>query len=243
MSINRKEEKNIVYTTLPSIYTKNYIAQGVYGSCYKVDDNTAFKLFHDYNYYLDIYDNVKKLSTFDSDFFVFPEAFIYQYEISPETILGYTMQYIDGNKLNDLDKKVDIRRLFSLFDSLEKEIKEYTTEEGLLFEDIHDDNILFSKDGKLKVLDVDLYKFSIYEEPIMIYKSNMKELGNCILPIFFKKIRLKDEKLQRYYLSCILDGKVKPSYILFEALNSMEKEMGSVNTLGEFDKGLKLIRK
>ena len=144
-------------------------------------------------------------------------------EYNERNFLGYLMDYIEGSKFSELPMNTDIRDLFTKIDLLEKEIRDLSMERKLSLWDLHEDNTIFTRDKKIKVLDTDLYMFEYYDL-IENYKNNIKELGLFLLGFFLKDYPILNDKLREYYDLCIHNGKVKPSIILFEALEEMEKE-------------------
>ena len=78
--------------------TKDFIAEGQNGICYKYNDQ-VFKKFKNKPMFLFF---LKALSNINSNSLILPQEFIYLNEYNSKNILGYLMKYVDGSKLNNL---------------------------------------------------------------------------------------------------------------------------------------------
>lgn len=234
------EEKHIILPNLDNSYMYKYLDKGKNGSCYLTEDGNVFKKF---NCDLDNYDDFIRIVGIKNPSFVFPNETVYLGQYGKEYLLGYIMDYIEGCKLSELPVSVIIRDIFNSLDLAEKDILYLTQEENVVLFDMHEENTILLPDGRMKFLDPDMFYLS-YDDPYEKYKMNLKELGLFILDFFLKNYNIRGDKLREYYNRCILTGKMKPSYVLFEALDEMERESGeNIKTFGDFYRVKRLLMK
>ena len=219
--------------------TRLNIGEGQVGTCYKVN-NKVFKKFKSIPRFPGL---IMQLSNLHSKSFSFPEEFVYLNEHDIKYLQGYLMKYVDGVKVTNISELTKMKELCHSLDSLEKEIRTLTEEENLLVKDLHPDNVLYTDDGKFKVIDTD-FCVTYPDDPVYMYRENMKELGNCMLPAFMGDSNIDNSKVKYLYDLCVLDAKAKPSIVLNEAIEEIQKETKEeVISLHDFKEGMKLIRK
>lgn len=219
--------------------TKDFIAEGQNGICYKYNDQ-VFKKFKNKPMFLFF---LKALSNINSNSLILPQEFIYLNEYNSKNILGYLMKYVDGSKLNNLPDLINIKELFNNIDLLEKEIKELTIEYGLLLKDVHIDNIIYTNNNEIKIIDNDNDVLNPNDEAYDNYRYNMKELGLTLLPAFITNKNISNN-ISKLYDECIINAKAKPSIVLNESILELEKFTGNnINTLHDYNESMKLIRK
>ena len=216
---------------------RNYLRQGKNGICYKVD-NQVYKEFINkprYMYFL------KSLANIKSDYLVFPNEFIYLDSYSIPNLKGYLMDYVEGSRLVDISELINIKEFIIKLDILEKEIKKITEEYSVILSDIHCENILCTP-NKLVIIDNDQDTINSVDDVYVNYRTNIYELGNAVLPFILKGGDLISEKVNHlFYLSVVL-GKCKPSIVLNEAVNTIEKYKNEeINTLHDLYDGIRLI--
>ncbi len=234
------EEKYIVYKKVPEKYREKLLGSGVNGTCYQSDNKTVFKEFTN----IPELETLRRLSRIKSEYFVFPSTFIYLKSKKDENLVGYLMKLVNGFFITKPMLTMDIEGCIKSIDGIENEMKMFAKDYNLLVHDLHHENMLFSENGGVKVIDTDLYEFDYYNEPFDVYKHNIKELANTILFLLLSGDNFKDEDINKYYNQAILYGKCKPSYVLYEVLNQIERELREkVSTYEEFTSGLKLIKK
>ena len=238
--VNNMQENHIIVPYLDQSYLTDYIQEGAIGTCYRIGNNEVFKKYHAE---ISNYEDYRRLVGITSPSFAFPKKSIYLEKYGEEYFLGYIMDYIEGKRLSQLDGNIDIKDMFNKIDLLEKEIKLLVEQKNVIMYDLHEENLLVTPNNEIKVIDTDMFTFGYYDI-IDNYKDNMRELGLTILHFFLKDYKFKSEKLQDYYYRCIFDGRVKPSYLLNEALLEMEKELKeSINTFNDLNRSIKLIKK
>ena len=233
------KEKYIILNNLDELAKeKNYISEGENGICYRVGDQ-VFKLFKVkplFIYFL------KSIAQIDSKSLIFPNEFVYQNIYNDANLKGYLMDFIEGTRLIDIDGLLNIKEFIIKLDLLEKEIKALTKEHGLLIRDIHPFNIILTLNNELKVIDNDNDVINSLDDFYENYKSNMNELGEAILPFILRGGDLISENVNKLYIECILQGKCKPSIVLYEAIKVIEEyKKEEINTLHDMHEGIKLI--
>ena len=247
------KEDYIVLDNLDSL-TYDFIQKGQRGECYRVGDKVFKKFINKPRFFVFL----KQMSFMQSDSFVFPETFVYEGSYEPSNLKGYLMKYVEGRNIKDIDD-VNISTFIKELDLLEKEIKLLTLQYKYLLRDIHDENMIYTDNNKFIIYDNDnnvfnpldelafQYKYNMdelrfmpSEDDVYNYKDNMKEIGNTILPIMLDKIVISDY-IKKLYNMCIIDGKCKPSIVLAETLNELEKN-NRIETVNEFKKTLKLYQ-
>ena len=145
---------------------------------------------------------------------------------------------------SDINGQTDIKLFIYNLSSMEEVSKQLAKYHNLMTCDIHSGNLIVDKDSDIIVVDTTHFIFEEYNDPITTFRYNMKALANTVLYEIFKNIDIKDSRINQLYLNAILDGKCKPSYVLYETLRKLEIEMKSeVNTYEEFTQGLRLIKK
>ena len=232
-----KEKKSIYLSSIPKGYFLNPLGEGIQGNCYLLDDNHVFKYFK-YDY--PDKEKIERLSELNSNLFMFPQRLVYL----DGNLIGYIMPYVEGNNLSNIGGETLMKEFVSSVDNVEKESKSLAETSHLMVCNTHYKNVILDKKSRIKIIDTTDFIFDDYNEDYKIYRHSIKELSNAILYPLFKSINIKDPKLEQYYLDAIIYGKCKSSYVLYEALNKMEKECGSeIKTYDDFEKGLRLIKR
>lgn len=226
--------------TIPEEYKYEYIDEGVSGKCYRTEDGSqVFKEL--INKGLDK-QLMKHFTYIKSDSVAFPRTIIYKDELKDENIIGYLCDYVAGTSFDKLSDKTSIDDIINASDILEKELKRLA-EQGIQIYDMKEAHTFFTPNKRIVLTDTDLYSYSL-EEPIDLYKGNIKEWGLFTLLYFKTSYPYKSEKLNELFLRLVYNGKVKPSIILEHMLKEMRKASGSnIKTIGEFKEGQQLIKK
>ena len=226
--------KNIIqYDKIPDDYKTNFIGTGYNGSCYYIGNNKVFKEL----YYPDIIkDSIKNLLNVNIPSFVFPKELVYD----DNKFIGYTMDYIEGVSLNTLN--------YAPLDDYLKEIElfEYNiasmTKRDLLMADFKEENIIYTKDNKFKVVDTDFY-LKIKDRDL--YKINLYFLSTSILSpmMCIYSCNFKDRE-HEYHKELLLDSKFLPSEFLLEILKDLRSKVDyEINNINDVKKSMGLILK
>ena len=180
-------DNNMFLELLPNIEVNNYdlniqslIGIGDESFVYNHNDTYALKIFKDANY---INDNVLKnkfakifiLSRYSDKSFCFPIGIVKINGINS----GYYMDYIDSDKtFNYLNELKDLRDIIKYLINASEAIKRIH-KKGFIIGDIKQNNILLTKDNKIKFVDTDNYSFNGFDFDIRPVRANtMKRLYN-----------------------------------------------------------------
>ena len=72
--------------------------------------------------------------------------------------IGYSMDFIEGEKLKNKIKDIPLLELQQAFQNAEDSIRKIS-ENGIMFDDLHYDNIMWNeKEKKIKINDKDFFK-------------------------------------------------------------------------------------
>ena len=230
-------EKYIIVNSIDEL-TKNELGEGEVGICYRIDK----RVFKKFKFIPKFPELIIELSKLHSENFTFPEEFVYLNKYDIECLQGYFMEYIEGCNLKSIDELTNMKELCITLDELEKEIRDLGEYNDLHVKDLHPDNVLFTPDKKFKVIDTD-FSYIAPDDMIYTYRENMQELGNCMLPVFMGENDIKNSEVNYMYNLCCVEAKAKPSRVLMEAIDQIEKETKEeVLTLHDFKEGMKLLR-
>ena len=128
--------------------------------------------------------NIKKLSAYKNDNYIFPEDLVYiNYRLK-----GYTQESVEGITLYELVFALDRGLLNISFDCFMEEYFKLVkatrkiSDEGILIRDLHDKNAMF--DGSFKILDTCDYLIDEKTSLDEIYEENMIRLADLFVTMF-----------------------------------------------------------
>ena len=128
--------------------------------------------------------NIKKLSAYKNDNYIFPEDLVYiNYRLK-----GYTQESVEGITLYELVFALDRGLLNISFDCFMEEYFKLVkatrkiSDEGILIRDLHDKNAMF--DGSFKILDTCDYLIDEKTSLDEIYEENMIHLADLFVTMF-----------------------------------------------------------
>lgn len=128
--------------------------------------------------------NIKKLSNYKNDNYIFPEDLVYiNYRLK-----GYTQESVEGITLYELVFALDRGLLNISFDCFMEEYFKLVkatrkiSDEGILIRDLHDKNAKF--DGSFKILDTCDYLIDEKTSLDEIYEENMIRLADLFVTMF-----------------------------------------------------------
>lgn len=215
------KEKSIVFDNkIPPSFKYKLIGYGTCGECYLTRNNEVYKRMFDQS----LYEPIKDLISYQSDFISFPNTLVYYKYESKRGFRGYLMDFFDGKPLYDIDN-LNILRFLNCMSLLESEIRR-VSDEGVTFFDLNDRNILYKDDSGLKLIDTDLYETNLYKNKNYNYECNMIEFSKTIMNFIFsfQYLLFKNERINDLYASCGYFDKVKPSEFIYEFINFVNSE-------------------
>ena len=120
------------------------------------------------------------------------------------TIVGYTMDLIDGFNLSSIiynskitiDEKIDILKKFGLVLRKMENVRKYTSIQDFYIGDIHEENIMVDKNGNVRIIDLD----------------SCKILNNLASPTrYLQSLKRKNIINQKYTIDSINPDIITPS--------------------------------
>ena len=214
--------------------TVKQISSGQNGKCYLTKDNMVFKFIENPDE-----ENLIRLSKFYSSHFIFPRVLVYSNE---GKLLGYIMEYADGNTLSNLPAFVSFEKYNNEVERVEREIEVLTCYRLRLL-DMGRNNMIYSEKDGLKVIDTDFYVPK--NKSKTLYLSNMKSFAYGVMSpmLDISNTNFENSKLNKYsYLT--IEGRMKPSDYIFELKNELKKNgFEEAESIGRFSNQLKLLRK
>ena len=234
------EEKFIILNEIPDSFKSKFIGRGCSGECYLTSDGLVYKSFFnnafDFNY-IKMFTNIKNESV------IFPSTICYKDSKEDKNIVGYLMEYVEGDLFKNINQNISVHLLINECDKAEKNIKKLSTNNRVIMEEINPANVIIKKDNTIKIIDTDFYSLDYSNEDYILYRNNIYEWGNMVLSILGDNYPFKSDRLNKLYERCVLSGEVKPSIVLYEIYDMLTKVTNEkIETLDEYKKNLRLIK-
>lgn len=234
-------DKSIVLPEIPKSFYENLLDdKGFQGRIYKYSDDMIYK---EYKHSISSYTlpHLEELSRQKSDLIVFPKTLVFEKKYSYDNFKGYLADYVEGNVIYKMNGEIFIDNFINALINLEKEIIRIS-QKGIRMTDMHQENLLYTKDNRLIAIDTDLFE-KTYECSIKLVRDNIKELGESIISELITLAKLESDRLNNLINACAAYGKVKPSYVLKEFVDYFNSNVLHVETVDDFRQGIKLIKK
>lgn len=119
---------------------------------YKYSDELAVKVFKQKGIELYNEESFSEILGIENETCVFPKCRV---EVDG-VFQGYAMQYIDGSMLGEMVKKIDLKILIEAVRKAEKDFRVLSADK-VMFNDVNQGGLMWTKDGKIKVIDTDFY--------------------------------------------------------------------------------------
>lgn len=182
------------------------IHRGFNGTCYITKDGEFFKLMEEPNM-----DTLEKLSKFSSPHFLFPKRLVYD---KHGKLIGYVREYVDGDTIANIPSEFNLDKYTSEIEKIENEIAVLTNYK-LHIVDAGVNNILYTNDGELRIIDTDFYEPNSTISGL--YAANMKNVGYSLMyPVCDITKPMRCNRDLNIYMQRTLDGKMKPSDLIYE---------------------------
>lgn len=232
--------KERVFREIPEGYYRRRLNNGCNATCYLTNFGKVFKEYpEEYSYLREL----EFLSYYRSDFFAFPEEFVFLESDEKKSLRGYLMKYIEGTTIKNLDDAIRLRKFVSALSDFEREMLRLTTE-GLLFNDLNQDNLIYTPDAMLKAVDTDLYDVTSDDDFGSMYKRNLKELAATIIAEFVGVNQFKNTYMRESIEKCGAYGRLRSSSLLEILATEAEREIKEpIQTVGDLKTSLKLLKK
>ncbi len=235
------DEKVYFYKELPFSYRDpdNFIDSGCHGKIYKISDDKIFKYLDGINIFENNYEYLVSQSSLS---FVFPDTLVYL----RDKLVGYIAMYVDGISYKNMSTTVLLDDFLNTLVVLEEEIRKKSMD-SMHFNDLIPDNIMWSNDKKLKVIDTDLYGYNnSFYELHELYFENLANSNLSILTKFFDNYHfdIDSDILNKYFKLCMLEGRMGASKFLGYLIDYLgEKTGNSIITIQDIKDNLLLVRK
>lgn len=232
--------KERIFTQIPEGYYHRRLNNGCSATCYLTDFGKVFKEYpEEYEFLREL----EFLTYYQSQDFAFPEEFVFLLEDEKKSLRGYLMKYIEGTTIKTLKDATMLRDFVRALNEFEREMLNLTTQ-GLLLNDLNQENLIYTPDKKIKAVDTDLYDVTSDDDFSSMYKRNLKELAATIIAQFVGDDNFKNEQLTEYVRKCGAYGRLRSSSLLEILAEEAEKEIKEpVETVGEFKQALRLLKK
>lgn len=237
------ESNKVILTEIPDEYTYERINSGACGVCYLTKDGKVFKEF-----FAEI-DNLSLLeyiaNKYRCNHLLLPEQFVFLQTANSLEFIGYIRKYVEGQALSSLDDKVECSKLIKALCELEKEII-MNIKNGLEYHDTHGENVFYTPDDEIKIIDPDLFEISYEENFREKVNGTLMDMNYSLNSGVFEIANLKNSPLaslvqrsHKYYER----GFLKPSDYVSELVSTLESTSESpILTIGDVKKELKLIK-
>ena len=183
---------------------------------------------------------LQKLVGIKSSLCVFPNEIL---EDENGDLIGYSMDFVQGLKISDALSQLSFEQLGTAIKNLKLGIQEIS-EQGIIFEDLHCDNIMWNKGNQsFQIIDTDFFK-KIENVPDL-NEVNYKKFTNQIISLIEWKIRrygrTENQEIQPFYNICedFYNQFGKPISIneyLSDLMSIMERDFGKkFNNLNDIE--------
>ena len=204
---------------------------GAIAEVYKLNEELVLKVFKKTNH-----GALKEESFIDkvgikNETCVFPKFLA---EIDGE-FQGYLMDYIEGEMLGDVVKKLDLTLLIAAIQKAENDIKDLSKDK-IIFDDVNQGSLMWTKDNQIKVVDTDFYfkDKDISEEEASRHNlesfHTMLEMETGFLngPInsFLKSKKEYNDCYTEYMKASIAGKPISITLLLLKAVEVFQKEFG-----------------
>ena len=188
------------------------LGSGCNSTCYLTTDNHVFKRFNNPKVFEN---NLKSICGLHIPTYVFPQSVV----TLESTIIGYIMEYVEGVKVQFLNKQISLEEYLNALRIAEQDTLVLSNLRIHSF-DLKSETILYTPDGKLKIIDTDFYyKVKSIRD---LYTDNMGALSFGTMDILFN---MYATRFKTGYLESrrgdLIDGKISPSHYIEFLLHQM----------------------
>lgn len=148
---------------------------GACATVYKFSDDLAIKIFKEKGMELHDEETFSKLVGVENDTCIFPKCRV---DIDGQ-FQGYAMQYVNGTMLSDIIKSIDINTLIEAINKAEEDLKILATDK-ILLNDLNQGGLMWSDEGKIKIIDTDFFKQNKDISEEQAYSHNLESFNSMI---------------------------------------------------------------
>ena len=234
--------KEIVIDKIPEEFTHKKLGESCSGECYETKDGRVFKK---YIFPIKYYQSLKSIADFyKCNHLVLPEEFYFLKNMKEENFIGYIRALVEGDTFANLPDNIEMVKFINALEFLEREMVA-NSRRCLLYVDMNQDNLFYTPNGEIKVIDQDLYEVVGYHPYIRPVPDSMKDLASTIIHVFFTGNEFTDLRIHDNIRKCgaHIGGVLRPSQLLSETSEMFERDYNaSIQTLRDFRKNIELIR-
>lgn len=234
--------KEIVIDQIPEDFTYKKLGESCSGICYETKDGKVFKK---YKFPIRYYQCLKSIADYyRCNHLVLPEEFYFLKNLTEENFIGYTRNLVTGELFSNLSDNIEMIKFIKALEFLEREMIA-NSRRGLLYVDMNQNNMFYTQNGEIKVIDPDLYDIINYHPYIKPVSDSMKDLASTIIYIFFPGREFTDSRICDKIRKCgaHVGGVLRPSQLLSETSELFEKDYdASILTLGDFRRNIELVK-
>lgn len=236
--------KEIVIDKIPEEFMYKRLDDGksFSGECYETKDG---RLFKKYKFPINYYQVLKNIADYyKCNHLVLPEEFYFLENMKEENFIGYIRVLVKGQTFANLDDNINLLKFIKALEFLEKEMI-LNSRRGLLYVDMNKNNLYYTKEGEIKVIDQDQYDLVFGHSYIRPIPDSMKDLASTIISVFFTPREFTNKQICDNITKCgaHVGGVLMPSQLLSETAEILESNYHStIVTLGDFRKKLELAR-
>ena len=128
------------------------LGRGACATVYRYDDNYVIKVFNEKGMELHDEESFSALVGVQNETCVFPESLV---EVDGN-FQGYAMQYIEGVELQNVAKELSFVKIIEAIKKVEEDLKTLASDK-ILFQDLNQGGIMWSNEGKIKIIDTDFF--------------------------------------------------------------------------------------
>ena len=216
---------------------KVLIGKGQNATCYLVNSRVLKEYNKPSNNKI-FNNNILKLSTFSNNTFIFPDEVVFE----NDNLLKYYMEYIDGEKIYNINKLTKIDNYINAIKIVEYDTSSISIQK-IMIRDCGLNNTLYTGDNKIYFVDTDFYITNCNKKDI--FSRNLFNVSYSLLYPFLDiyNVFFISQKLN-HYLKLVKQGKMLPSYFLSEVKYLIEKQIeNKLNNLEDFKDSFNIILK
>lgn len=235
--------KEVYLDSIPESYKIKEVGRGANGVCYRTE---AGKLFKHY------------FSQMDESFYL-PLKDICDYSHSenlPQIIEmifvqgnfdGYLRDYVDGTTIKELDLNTKVKPFIPAIKTFGMNMRD-DIRTGIQYRDMHSENVIYTPDGQIKVIDYDLF-YRTYDD--MFFRDDLMyafrvELSPTMLSLLMGSTETGIPYIDALRTKCTsrYENPIRPDQAYEETINYLERELQTnIETFNEVREGISLLRK
>ena len=186
------------------------LGRGACSTVYRYNEGKAIKVLNDKGLELHNKDEFFKMVGIENDTCVFPKEII---EIDGK-FYGYTMEYIQGQELQNVVKKIDMPTLLAAIAKVEGDLVELSANK-VLFQDLNQGGLMWDeKEGCIKIIDTDFFVIKEDIQEKQAYSHNISSF-NSMIEMELGILNGQGTKLSEYLLKNPEYSQLYSKYIIY----------------------------